>query len=90
MALVHLPHILAHLFRAAVHAIEEFVGSLVSAFDDFLSPFIPLLDYLLASPVYFFDQLPEIPSSPSPVPNRKNPNDKPEDSCSAEDICPNN
>ena len=33
MALVHLLHILAHLFRAAVHSIEEFVGSLVSSFD---------------------------------------------------------
>lgn len=90
MALVHFFHELSRPIQSAVHPFEQFVGSLVSSLDDFLSPFVALLDYLLASPVYFFDEMPNIPSGPSSVPNRKNPDDKPEDSCSAEDIRPNN
>jgi len=86
--LIRVVHILGQLLHSAIHSLEQLVSSLVPPLDDLLSVFVPLLDHLSGSPVYFFDELPEIPSGPSPIPNRENPNDKRKDSCSAEDICP--
>lgn len=86
--LIRVVHILGQLLHSAIHSLEQLVSSLVPPLDDLLGIFVPLLDYLSGSPVYFFDDLPEIPSGPSPIPNRENSNDKPEDCCSPEDIGP--